>query len=81
MKIYFNLFKFFFTLILLFSIHTVSLSQPPPPPAAAHGTAANSPAGAGAAPIGEGMFLLLGLAGLYGGKKIYDLRKPLKEKV
>lgn len=80
MKKHFKLLKFFFALALLFSIHTVSLSQPPPPPpSGGHGQAGNQAPGAGA-PIGEGMFLLMGLAGLYGGKKIFDLRKPLKVK-
>lgn len=80
MKKHFRILKTLSVLALLFSIHTVSLSQPPPPPpSSGHGAAGNNPPGAGV-PIGEGMFLLIGLAGLYGGRKVYDLRKTLKSK-
>jgi hypothetical protein len=79
MKKYLKLLRFFFALALLTSIHTVGFSQPPPP--TQHGTAADAvPGGGGGAPIGEGMFILLGLAGLYGGKKWYDSRKALDNK-
>jgi len=80
MKKYFKLLKFFFALALLFSIHNVSMSQPPPPPGGGHGGSDNQAPLAGGAPVGDGMFLLLSLAGLYGGKKIYDLRKTLAVK-
>ena len=80
MKKYFNILKISLVLTLLFSIHTVCLSQPPPPPPSLdHGGTTNSPAGSGA-PIGDGMFFLIGLAGIYGSKKLYDLRKTLKTK-
>jgi hypothetical protein len=80
MKNYLNILKVCLGLTLFFSTHTVSLAQPPPPPppSIGHGGSTNVP-GAGA-PIGEGMFLLIGLAGIYGGKKMYDLRKTLKAK-
>jgi hypothetical protein len=79
MKKYFKLLKLFFALALLFSIHSESMSQPPPPPSTGHGGASNQAPGAGA-PIGDGMFLLLSLAGLYSGKKIYDIRKAVAVK-
>jgi hypothetical protein len=81
MKKYLKLLRFFFALALLTSIHTFSFSQPPPP-AALHGTSGDAVpgGGGGGAPIGEGMFILLGLAGLYGGKKWYDSRKALDNK-
>lgn len=80
MKKYFNILKISLVLTLLFSIHTVCLSQPPPPPPnTEHGGTINSPPGGGA-PIGDGMLFLIGLAGIYGGKKLYDLRKTLKTK-
>jgi len=69
-------FLIFVALTLLISIHTVSNAQPPPPPNG-HGLN-NDQVPGGGSPIGEGMFLLFGLAGLYAGKKVYDLRKPLK---
>ena len=78
MKKYFKILKAFIALTFLFSIHTVSFSQPPPPPplppGGGHGSGGNQPGGA---PVGEGVFLLIGLAGLYGGKKVYDIRKSL----
>ncbi len=80
MKKYFNIFKPLMVFALVFALHAVTLSQPPPPPPSiGHGATGNNPPGAGA-PIGEGMFLLIGLAGLYGGRKVYDLRKSLKNK-
>lgn len=81
MKISFRPFKAFLALAFLFGFHSVSFSQPPPP-SAPHGFSGNSsPEGTTeGAPIGEGMFLLFGLAGLYGGKKLYDFRKTPKVK-
>jgi len=61
------------------SIHTASTAQPggpPPPPGGGHGGIGNEPPPG--APVGEGVFLLIGLAGLYGSKKVYDLRKSLR---
>lgn len=81
MKKYFKILKATLALSLLLTIHTISLSQPPPPPpSGGHGLAGNAVPGSGA-PIGDGLYLLIGLAGLYGGKKIYDFRKSLKPKV
>jgi len=50
----------------------------PPIPPPNHGNAGNAPGHAGGAPVGEGMLILIGLAGLYGGKKVYDMRKEVK---
>lgn len=47
---------------------------PPPPPSSGHGSTTNQAPGGGA-PIGGGLFILLGLGAAYGGKKLYDLRK------
>lgn len=49
---------------------------PPPPPAGGHGQSGNREGGA---PIGGGLFILLGLAAAYGGKKLYDIRKEKLE--
>lgn len=46
----------------------------PPPPPAEHGADVNQTAGSGA-PIGGGLFILLGLGAAYAGKKVYDMRK------
>lgn len=77
MKKYFKILRITLVISIVFCIQSVSFPQPPPPPQ--HGLNDNSPPTGGAgAPIGEGMFLLIGLAGLYGGKKVYDTRKSLK---
>jgi len=34
--------------------------------------------GGAGAPVGSGTLLLIGLAGLYGGKKVYGMRKSLE---
>jgi len=77
MKLSYKILPFFIFFIITASINTESIAQPPPPPPAGHGLANDNPPGGGA-PIGDGMFLLIGLAGLYGGKKAYDLRKGVK---
>ncbi len=46
----------------------------PQPPSGGHGQSSNQAAGGGA-PIGGGLFILLGLGAAYGGKKLYDKRK------
>jgi hypothetical protein len=60
-----------FKLIFLFffigiAIHSVT-SAPPPPSHEQSGTQC----GGGGAPIGSGLFILLGLAGAYGTRKLY----------
>jgi len=79
MRKQFKLFQILLAFAVFFGMHTVSFSQPPPPPPpSGHGLAGNAPPGGGSgAPIGEGMLLLIGMAGLYGGKKLLDLRKPV----
>ena len=48
-------------------------SQEPPNPSFEHGLNNDQPGGN--APIGGGLFILLGLGAAYGGKKIYDIKK------
>jgi len=50
---------------------TTLLAQVPPPPPPGHGQTGNQTGGN--APIGGGLFILLGLGVVYGGKKVYDL--------
>lgn len=70
-----------FLLIVLISLTVTSVDilaqdSPPPPPVGGHGSSGNQESGA---PIGGGLFILLGLGAAYGGKKIYDLRKDKLE--
>ncbi len=44
---------------------------PPPPSGAGHGASGNQ--NGGSAPLGGGLFILLGLGAAYGGKKLYRL--------
>jgi len=46
---------------------------PPPPPSGQHGQSGNQTGGN--APIGGGLFILLGLGAAYGGKKLYNMNK------
>ena len=69
--------KIFIQLMIIFSFILTSTflpAQDPPPPPSDHGGSGNAPADNGA-PIGGGLFILLGLGAAYGGKKLYDLRK------
>ena len=80
MKKHFIIFRSFLLLAFVFTLQNVSFSQPPPPPTTQHGTGGNAPpGGGGGAPIGDGLFFLVTMAGLYGGKKIYDARKTTRE--
>lgn len=56
---------------LLFSLLALNgFTQPPPPPSGAgHGASGNQTGGN--APVGGGVFILLGLGILYGGRKVY----------
>lgn len=69
------LFRIILVLSITIGVNSISIAQPPPP--AGHGATGNAPPGGGA-PVGEGLFLLIGLAGLYAGKKVYALRNTLK---
>ena len=60
-----------FTIVLTLSA-SIGFTQPPPPPTGAgHGASGNQTGGN--APIGSGLFILLGLGAAYGGKKLYRL--------
>jgi hypothetical protein len=75
-----NVIKVIAILALVLSAVYVSAQTPPHPnggAAPATGIGGNTPVGAGA-PVGSGTLLLLGLAGLYGGKKVYAMRKSLQ---
>lgn len=68
----------FVTLLIacLITFSTALLAQdPPPPPPANHGGSGN----AEGAPIGGGLFILLGMAGVYGGYKGYKLYRENKK--
>ena len=56
-----------------------AFSQSVPPPPSSHGATGNQEANGGGAPIGGGLFILLGLGAAYGGKKLYDNRKEALE--
>lgn len=71
--------KILTTSLVLFSLLLGSqqlISQPPPPPGE-HGDTGNQ--NAGNAPIGGGLFILLGLGAAYGAKKVYTLHQEQKE--
>ena len=65
-------------LVIIATVTTINLfAQAPPPPPPAHGATGNQ--NGGNAPIGSGIFILLGLGAAYGGKKVYDLKKEKLE--
>jgi hypothetical protein len=80
MKKHFIIFRSLLLLAFVFTLQNVSFSQPPPPPTTNHGSSGNAaPGGGGGAPVGDGLVFLVAMAGLYGGKKIYDARKTARE--
>lgn len=65
-------------LILMYSTTSVVYSQPsPPPPPADHGHETNQ--SGGSAPIGGGLFILIGLGIGYGAKRMYDAKKEIAD--
>ncbi len=78
-KILKNILKTFAILLFISATFTVS-AQPPPPPAGSNGSGGSSDNQLGGnAPIGGGLFILLGLGAAYGGRKLYQLKKEIKD--
>ena len=79
MKKQFYVFTALLIFILLLSINQYGLAQtpPPPPPNGGHGLSGSQAPSDSGAPIGDGMFILIGLAGSYAGKKIYNQKKRI----
>ena len=78
--------KYFHILILILAIAWLGIprvmaqqAQTVPPPPDTHGATDNQAPSGGGAPIGGGLFILLGLGAAYGGKKLYDSRKESLE--
>ena len=70
-----KLIKLFIVFVLTTSTYTL-IAQPPPPPGGSSGAGGLNEERQGAsAPIGGGLFILLGLGAAYGGKKIYNISK------
>ena len=68
----------FLTAFLVFST-VLSLNAQPHAGQQSTGTVTGNRIGGGAgAPVGSGTLLLIGLAGLYGSKKVYGMRKSLQ---
>ncbi len=61
---------------MVFIANTTMAQGPPPPPGGSSNTGSNQLGGA--APIGGGLFILLGLGAAYGGRKLYQNRKDKK---
>ena len=55
------------------------MAQPSPGQNSDNSAVGGNPIGGGAAPVGSGIALLLGLAAGYGAKRIYEVRKKLAE--
>jgi hypothetical protein len=68
-----NLLKVFAIFVfILFSYSAIVAAPPPPPPGATSNTQGNK---LGGAPIGGGLFILLGLGAAYGGRKLWQSRQ------
>jgi hypothetical protein len=61
-----------FAIMLIVGASITVFSQPPPPPEDSGNTQGNKLGGN--APIGGGLFILLGLGAAYGGRKIYYIK-------
>ncbi len=64
-----------FVIVMMVSFAYSAEAQPPPPPGGSTGTGNNTGnSQGGTAPIGGGLFILLGLGAAYGGRKLYQLQ-------
>ncbi len=72
--------KFIITALFILFLSAGIMAQvtEPPDPPGEHGSGDDQPPG-GSAPIGGGVFILLGLGVAYGSKKVFDLRKKGKD--
>jgi len=66
------------TIAFFLSMSFTAIAQPPPPPDGGSSNNSGNQLG-GNAPIGGGLFILLGLGAAYGGRKLYQLRKESLE--
>lgn len=73
-----NIIKTFAILLLVGAAYTVSAQPPPPPAGEAGGGGSQGEKLNGGAPISGGLFILLALGLVYGGKKVYDIRQHAK---
>lgn len=65
--------------LIMILLHSQSLySQSPPDPPGDHGSGNDEESGGGA-PIGSGLFILLGFGAAYGGRKLYKMNKDSLE--
>jgi hypothetical protein len=71
------LIKFAFVTAIIFASSTFLLAQGPPNPPG--DPSLQGPPVGGSAPIGSGIGIMLMLAGGYGARKVYDMRKKLEE--
>lgn len=72
---YFTRLASLFLLMLFMGYNFIAFSQsPPPPPPEGHGSQGNQVPSGPTAPIGSGTLILIGLAALYGGRKLHFLK-------
>ena len=65
------------TICLIAPVSIFSQDVPPPPPSGGHGQSGNQDGGG--APIGGGLFILLGLGAAYGGFRGYKFYQEKKK--
>ena len=78
MKNIFKIIAISLTFGLVMGISALSIAQPPDPPGS-HGESGNMPPGGGAAPVGSGLIMLIGMGLAYGTKKVFQANKELEK--
>ena len=70
-----NIFRILVIIFIVTTVYSVE-AQPPPPPGGGSNTQSSklNGNGGGGAPIGSGLFILLGLGVAYGGRKLYKIK-------
>ncbi len=69
------------TIVMIIAVNVAFSQAPPDPPGDPTGDGSTPVGDGGGAPIGGGVAMLLAMGAAYGGKKVYDYRKKIRNEM